>query len=125
MARTFQTPDWDTYRMDCEHPHRAVEPLAQEIAVVDQALFVLKEEGILPHTTYDHTKFLAHRRAVADKFEIPWTAITPRMQRLLYAINAILQPRESCSRPASSAGTPSSPTPGRPWGRARAIRRSG
>ncbi len=36
---------------------------------------------------------LAHRQAVRDLFEIPWTAITPRMQRLLYAINAIVQPR--------------------------------
>ena len=29
---------------------------------------------------------------MAELFEIPWTAITPRMQRLLYAINAIVQP---------------------------------
>jgi len=35
---------------------------------------------------------LTHRRAVAEQFEIPWTAITPRMQRLLYAINAVAQP---------------------------------
>ena len=36
---------------------------------------------------------LAHRQAVQECFEIPWTAITPRTQRLLYAINAIIQPR--------------------------------
>jgi predicted O-methyltransferase YrrM len=30
---------------------------------------------------------------VAERFEIPWTAITPRVQRLLYAINAIARPR--------------------------------
>jgi len=36
---------------------------------------------------------LAYRQAVAEQFEIPWTAITPRMQRLLYAINAIVQPK--------------------------------
>jgi predicted O-methyltransferase YrrM len=36
---------------------------------------------------------LAHRQAVQEQFEIPWTAITPRMQRLLYAINAIKQPQ--------------------------------
>jgi len=35
---------------------------------------------------------LAHRQAVSDLFDIPWTAITPRLQRLLYAINAIVQP---------------------------------
>ncbi len=37
---------------------------------------------------------LAHRRAVCELFDIPWTAITPRMQRLLYAINAIVQPQQ-------------------------------
>lgn len=40
-----------------------------------------------------HHKFLAFRQAVAERFEIPWTAIAPRMQRLLYAINAIAQPQ--------------------------------
>ena len=34
----------------------------------------------------------AHRAAVRENFDIPWTAITPRMQRLLYAVNAIAQP---------------------------------
>ena len=47
---------------------------------------------ILPHKNYDQAKLLAHRQAVADNFEIPWTAITPRMQRLIYAINSIVQP---------------------------------
>jgi len=73
-------------------PHRALEPLEKEIAVVDGALDVLHEAGILPHTSYDHAKMLAFRQAVRDLFEIPWTAITPRMQRLLYAINAITHP---------------------------------
>ena len=44
------------------------------------------------HTEYDHARMLAHRQAVRDLFDIPWTAITPRMQRLIYAINAIVQP---------------------------------
>jgi predicted O-methyltransferase YrrM len=35
----------------------------------------------------------AHREAVRAKFDIPWTAITPRLQRALYAINAISRPR--------------------------------
>jgi predicted O-methyltransferase YrrM len=46
----------------------------------------------LPHTDYDQAKLLAHRAAVAAQFEIPWTAISHRMQRLLYALNAIRQP---------------------------------
>jgi len=92
MARTYQTDDWDRYRMDYGQPHRALEPEEREVAVVDGALAALSEEGILPHTRYDGAKFLAHREAVAREFEIPWTAITPRMQRLLYAINAIVRP---------------------------------
>jgi len=79
--------------MDYSKPHLALEPIEDEIAAVDAALNALHEAGILPHTTYDHDKMLAHRRAVEELFEIPWTAITPRMQRLLYAINAIVQPR--------------------------------
>lgn len=78
--------------MDYGDPHRELEPLAQEIAVVHQALAVLQSAGILPHTRYDLQRMLAHRQAVQTQFEIPWTAISPRMQRLLYAINAILQP---------------------------------
>ena len=78
--------------MDYGNPHRQLEPLEREIAVVDGALDVLRDEGIVCDTHYDHDKMLAHRRAVAELFEIPWTAITPRMQRLLYAISAIRRP---------------------------------
>ena len=92
MARTFQTDDSGTCRMDYGNPHAVLEPIEKETAVVDEALAVLRDEGILPHTDYDHARFLAHREAVREAFEIPWTAITPRMQRLLYAVNAIARP---------------------------------
>jgi predicted O-methyltransferase YrrM len=93
VVHTYRSGDWDRYRMDMRDPHRALEPLEREIAVVDEALQTLQRAGVLPHTRYDHAKMLAHRQAVEERFEIPWTAITPRMQRLLYAINAIAQPR--------------------------------
>ena len=92
MARTYRSDDWDQYRMKYSDPHLELEPAEREVAVVDEALQALHEEGVLPHTRYDDAKMLAHRRAVAEEFDIPWTAITPRMQRLLYAINAIVQP---------------------------------
>ncbi len=92
MSREYRSDDWNEYRMSYQEPHRSLEPLEKEIAVVDGALKLLHELGILPHTEYDHEKMLVHRQVVADNFEIPWTAITPRMQRLLYAINAIIQP---------------------------------
>ena len=92
VSKEYRTEDWDQLRMDYGNPHEALEPLDREIAVVDEALSVLREEGIVDEIGYDHDKMLAHRRAVAESFEIPWTAITPRMQRLLYAINAIRRP---------------------------------
>lgn len=78
--------------MDVRNPHKVLEPVKSEIAAVDAALTALRDAGVLPHTRYDHARMLAHRQAVAERFEIPWTAITPRVQRLLYAINAIVQP---------------------------------
>lgn len=93
MLTEYRSDDWQYYRMDYHRPHQPLEPLERESEVVDEALNVLKNAGILPHTQYDREKFLAFRRAVAQQFEIPWTAITPRMQRLLYAVNAIVQPK--------------------------------
>lgn len=92
MTSEFRAPDWAEYRMDMRRPHQQLEPLEKEVAIVDAALQHLVDAGILPHKSYDHERFLAHRAAVAEKFEIPWTAITPRQQRLIYAINAIVQP---------------------------------
>lgn len=93
MTREYRSDDWDQYRMDYRDPHQVLEPLEREIEIVGEALSALCEVGILPHTDYDHEKMLAHREAARDSFEIPWTAISPRMQRLLYAINAIAQPK--------------------------------
>ena len=92
MIAEYRSDDASTYQMSYGDPHRELEPLTREIAVVDAALARLLEAGILPHAEYDGQKMLAHRAAVAESFEIPWTAISPRMQRLLYAINAILRP---------------------------------
>jgi predicted O-methyltransferase YrrM len=88
----YRSDDWNEYRMDYRYPHRELEPVEKEIEVVEAALEALARHGVLAHTRYDQQKMLAHRRAVQEHFEIPWTAITPRMQRLLYAINAVSQP---------------------------------
>lgn len=89
----FRAPDWDTYKMEYKQPHREIEPPAAEIAIVGQALAALTAAGILSGATYDLARFTAFRQAVRDTFEIPWTAITPRLQRAIYAINAIVRPR--------------------------------
>jgi predicted O-methyltransferase YrrM len=93
MHTAFRSDDWESYRMEYSSPHRELEPPEREEAVVDEALAALVAAGILPNADYDKTRFLAHRRAVAELFEIPWTAITPRVQRLLYAVNAVARPR--------------------------------
>ena len=93
MATTFMSADRDEYRMDPGNPFLTIEPIEMEVRVVGDALAALVEAGILPHGNYDIAKMLALREAVKELFEIPWTAITPRMQRLIYAINAITQPQ--------------------------------
>ena len=93
MARTYEAEGWDEQKMDFKDPHQQIEPLEREIAAVGGALDVLVEAGMLPNDNYDGDKLLAHREGVREQFDIPWTAITPRMQRLLYAINAISQPK--------------------------------
>jgi predicted O-methyltransferase YrrM len=92
MALEYRAADWNTYKMDVRNPHVALEPLEQEIEVVDECLEFLEELGVIPHCEYDHDKLLGHRRTVAEQFEIPWTAITHRQQRLIYALNAIMTP---------------------------------
>lgn len=93
MALAYYADDWNLYRMDYRNPYEELEPLEKEVKVVGEALQFLYMAGILPHTKYDLEKMMALRRAVQELFEVPWTAITPRMQRLLYAINAISQPQ--------------------------------
>jgi predicted O-methyltransferase YrrM len=92
MHITYEAPDWREYRMDWYDPHRELEPLEREVAIVDDALEALVPAGLLPSSHYSRERMLAHRDAVRQRFEIPWTAISPRMERLIYAINAIVRP---------------------------------
>jgi predicted O-methyltransferase YrrM len=93
VALCFEADEWQRHQFKRDEPFPTYETPGREDEIVDQALAALKRAGILSHTAYDKTRFLAHRVAVREQFEIPWTAITPRMQRLIYAINAIAQPR--------------------------------
>jgi predicted O-methyltransferase YrrM len=79
--------------MDYREPFLELEPAENEIRVVQDALNRLYCAKMLPHTNYDGKRFLAHRRAIAALPDQKWTAISPRMQRLLYALNAITTPR--------------------------------
>jgi len=70
-----------------------------EEQAVDRALDILRQEGFLPpHSPggdhqCDHLRFDALRTAVRRKFRVPWTSITPPMERLLYGLNAVLRPQ--------------------------------
>jgi predicted O-methyltransferase YrrM len=91
-ALEFKTVDWDRHKMDMKRPFEPLEPVEAEIRIVGEALSALKGAGMLSTTGYDSAKYLAMRAAVKENFEIPWTAITPRMARLIWAINAIRRP---------------------------------
>ncbi len=93
MGKCYKVSDWRQYSMDYDCPHKELEPLDKEIEVVSAALRELRKHGMIEHTDYNHDKMSAHRRMVREEFEIPWTAISPRMQRFMYAVSAISQPR--------------------------------
>lgn len=88
----FTAPDWDLYQMDLERPFARLESVARERRIVDAALEALCGAGILQTTTYGEARYQAMRALLEARFDIPWTAITPRMQRLIYAINATHRP---------------------------------
>jgi predicted O-methyltransferase YrrM len=88
----FTAPDWDTYPIDLRRPFLAVEPVSRERRVVQAALQGLHGAGILGGTAYDEDRYQAMCTALEAAFEIPWSAISPRTRRLLYAINAIRRP---------------------------------
>lgn len=89
----FRADDWNRHTMSTREPFAELESPEAEVAVVDAALTALVEAGIIPHAGYDLERFAAHRAAVRARFEIPWTAISPRQERLIWALNAITRPR--------------------------------
>jgi len=89
----FQTPDWDLYQMDLKHPFAQLESDARESRIVRNTLRALREAGMLANDDYDEHKYRLSRDAARRLLDIPWSALTPRMQRLIYAINAIHQPQ--------------------------------
>jgi len=75
-------------RIKCDYPHLTEE---ENIRI---AIEEMRRYGVLPEgRDYDPSKFEALREAVRKNFRIPWTSITPPMERLLYAIAAIKRPR--------------------------------
>jgi predicted O-methyltransferase YrrM len=70
------------------------QPVLDEVQNTDDVLRQLKEMGILTgNGVLEHSRFDALRGAVKAVFEVPWTSITPPMERLLYGISAVQRPR--------------------------------
>ena len=88
----FRADDWDSYTMSTRDPFAELEPPEAEVAIVADTLAALNDAGIIQRASYDIAAFAAHREAVRDCFEIPWTAISPRQERLIWALNAIHRP---------------------------------
>jgi len=93
MARIYEADGAREFKMDWKNPHVRLEPIEDERAAVDGGLRAMANAGILPSADYSEEKLLAHRTAVEERFDIPWTAIGHRMQRLIYGINATAQPQ--------------------------------
>jgi len=70
------------------------DPLLDEAENIDKAVAQMRELGVLTGPgECNHTSFEVLRSAVRRNFKIPWTSITPPMERLLYSISAVNQPR--------------------------------
>jgi predicted O-methyltransferase YrrM len=65
----------------------------QENAKVDTVLAEMNRLGFIDDTSYDHAKFEEYRTLIHETFFIFWTAINPPVERLLYAISYIAQPK--------------------------------
>jgi predicted O-methyltransferase YrrM len=70
------------------------DPLLDETENIDTAITQMRGLGVLTGTgECNHTLIESLRSTVREHFEVPWTSITPPMERMLYAIAAVNQPR--------------------------------
>jgi predicted O-methyltransferase YrrM len=94
MVKEYRVADCGTYTTDAHwNAREGVVADGLEVKAVEEALECLVGAEVLGHAEYDREKMSAFRAAVKGKFDSPWTGISPRMQRLLYAVNAIAQPK--------------------------------
>ena len=96
MHHVVTRPEWeDRYYQSAMGRSTKIEgeTEAGEVAKVAHTLGELERLGILDGHAYDLDAFARLRAAVREHFEIPWTSITPPMERLLYAVAAVQRPR--------------------------------
>jgi hypothetical protein len=91
----YYASDWQRHIMGPSSGQGAFvqfEDEQHEIAAIDGALRTLVRAQMLPHSNYDHQAYSKFCASVESNFDIPWTGISPRMRRMIYAINAIRRP---------------------------------
>jgi predicted O-methyltransferase YrrM len=66
---------------------------AEETRIVDEALELLKAEGLVPDSAdYDRDALESHRAALKETFEGSWTTLSPTMERLMYMLTSVRRP---------------------------------
>lgn len=64
-----------------------------ENRIVDSSLELLKSEGhVSASADYDRPALDAHRAELKEKFEGPWTSLSPTMERLMYMLTSVRRP---------------------------------
>ncbi|MBD3188760.1 hypothetical protein GF325_18170 [Candidatus Bathyarchaeota archaeon] len=97
MRHDIRREEWDRcFYKSREKPGQEKvinEPVEKEIEKVQIVLEELHEHDFIQEIRYSLDKFSAFRKQVKESFFVFWTAINPPMERLLYALSAILKPR--------------------------------
>jgi hypothetical protein len=96
LNKEYFAPNWEQHVMGPSSGRSAFDDFEnkpEEIQGIDGALHALVSANMLPHSNYDHDAFIKFCDGVRITFDIPWTGISPRMRRMIYAINVIRQPR--------------------------------
>ena len=93
MITEYRAADAFRYMAEYSKPFTRLESDAEEATVVGKVLNRMHRAGIISHHLYSEEAFCAHREKVWSLCNVPWSTITPRTQRLLYAINAIVRPQ--------------------------------
>lgn len=66
----------------------------EELTIVGEALDLLKRAGHVPVSAdYDRQAVDAHRARLKEKFEGPWTTLSPTMERLMYMLTSVRRPQ--------------------------------
>lgn len=92
----YHAPDWQRHIMGPSSGQQAFvefESKESEISAIEGALQALVVAHMISDTSYDHHMFDMFLSSVALNFDIPWTGVSPRMRRMIYAINAIKRPQ--------------------------------